>query len=68
MYDKLEHLVTLAKDNFNLFIMGDFNAAVSCEVLQYIYLGKFGYENMNSRGQKLVKFCEQYKLIISSTV
>lgn len=68
MYDRLEDLVILVKDNSNLFIKGDFNAAVSCQVSQYIYLGKFGYENMNSRGQKQVEFCEYYELIISSTV
>lgn len=31
-YEQLEDLVILAKDNSNLFIMGDFNAAVSCQV------------------------------------
>ncbi|KAF0771492.1 craniofacial development protein 2-like [Aphis craccivora] len=30
MYDQLEDLVTLVKDNSNYFIKGDFNAAVSC--------------------------------------
>jgi len=68
MYDQLEDLVTLGKDNSNLFIMRAFNAAVSCQVTEYIYLGKFGYENINSRVQNLVEFCEQYELIISSTV
>lgn len=68
IYDQLQDLVTLAKDNSNLFIMRDFNAAVSCQVTQYIYLGNLDYENMNSRVQKLVEFCEQYELIISSTV
>jgi hypothetical protein len=48
--------------------MGDFNAVVGRQISHYTCLGKFGYGNMNSRGEKLIEFCEQYKLIISNTV
>ncbi|VVC25567.1 Endonuclease/exonuclease/phosphatase [Cinara cedri] len=48
--------------------MGDFNAAMDCQVSQYTCLGKFGYEIRNPREERLIGFCEQYELNISNTI
>ncbi|XP_025425301.1 craniofacial development protein 2-like [Sipha flava] len=65
MYVQVEELLQLTENNANIFITGDFNASVSCEGSNNS--GKFGLENVNERGKRLIEFCKQHELIISNT-
>ena len=53
------------KDKKNLSLMGDWNSHVGTkEKEERATMGNFGYGIQNERGWKLIRFCEEFNLII----
>uniref|UniRef100_A0A8D8U352 Craniofacial development protein 2 n=1 Tax=Cacopsylla melanoneura TaxID=428564 RepID=A0A8D8U352_9HEMI len=68
VYEQLEELLILTEDKSNVILMGDFNASVGSSLSNQGCVGKFGFGNMNARGERLLEFCEQYEMIITNTM
>lgn len=68
MYKQLEELMRLTETKSNVFIMGDFNASVGNQTSEQGCVGKFDLGSINKRGEKLIKFCEQFQLNITNTM
>lgn len=51
-----------------LVITGNFNARVGADALESETLGKYGHGDSNVRGQVLVDFCAEHKLVILNTL
>ena len=60
-------LAKILKRNM-LIITGDFNARVGQDAEEKKVLGKYGHGSRNDRGQTLVDFCSEHKLIITNTL
>jgi len=67
IYEKIEELISLTNSKENLIIMGDWNAIVG-ESTDSREVGKYGLGTRNERGDRLVEFCRQHDLIITSTL
>ena len=51
-----------------LLITGDFNARVGEDAEESEVLGRYGHGERNERGQTLVDFCAEHKLVITNTL
>lgn len=49
MYGKLEELLNITEEKFNVFIIGEFIASVREQILTSIHLGRYGFGNQNDR-------------------
>src|SRR5713101_4722301 len=67
MYDQIEELIDEEKGNTHLIIMGDWNAVVG-EKKEYKIAGNFGLVKRNERGERLIEFCKENKMIITNTL
>lgn len=61
MYERLEEVLDETKGTDYVIIMGDWNAVVG-EGAEGKIIGKYGLGKRNSRGDKLVEFCERREL------
>ena len=66
IYEVLEEKMSKIKGKEYTVIMGDWNASVG-EGGEENYIGKYGLGKRNDRGQKLVEFCKQQKLLVTNT-
>lgn len=67
MYDSLDELLGITRDNDNVIIMGDFNA-VAGEGQDNQIIGKYGLGTRNIRGERLVNFCKQNNFLVTNTM
>lgn len=67
VYEDIEELLKLIKQNDNLIIMGDFNAVIG-EGSDGKEVGNYGLGKRNDRGDRLLEFCRQHELVISNTL
>ena len=51
-----------------VLITGDFNARVGEDAKESDVLGKYGHGERNDRGQMLIDFCADHKLVITNTL
>ena len=65
-YEEVEKCLKQVKSNEILLILGDFNAKVGKEKFKDI-AGQHGLGKRNKRGERLLNFCEEKKLIITNT-
>ncbi|XP_023233867.1 craniofacial development protein 2-like [Centruroides sculpturatus] len=66
-YENLKESVEMAKSNDIIIVMGDFNAKVGNEKISEC-MGQYGLGKRNKRGDRLIQFCEENKLIITNTL
>jgi hypothetical protein len=66
VYAGIEELMKHTKPQDNVIIMGDFNALVG-EGRKGREVGNFGLGKRNARGERIMEFCRQNGMIISST-
>ena len=64
--DKLEQISQTVKGRENLIVMGDWNAVVG-EQKEENCVGEFGLGRRNDRGQRLIEFCKQLKMVVTNT-
>ena len=64
-YETLQILVTDFGNNRELVIIGDFNARTGCSSNSHI-IGRFGEEECNDNGARLIDLCEQNSLKITN--
>lgn len=67
VYDLLDELLGITRDNDNVIIMGDINAVVG-EGQDNQIIGKYGLRTRNSRGERLVNFCNQNNFLVTDTM
>lgn len=65
-YSSLEQLTSLTKSQDINIIMGDFNAKVGKGKEEDV-VGNYGLGMRNDRGDRLIRFCVEKKLVISNT-
>ena len=66
-YEDLQDLLELTPQKDVLFIIGDWNAKVGSQGTPGV-TGKFGLGIRNEAGQRLIEFCQENALIITSTL
>ena len=66
VYEKLEQLSQNVKGTEYLIVMGDWNAVVG-EQKEENCVGEFGLGKRNDRGQRLIEFCKQQKMVVTNT-
>jgi hypothetical protein len=66
LYEKLEQLSQKVKVTEYLIVMGDWNAVV-VEQKEEKCVGEFGLRKRNDRGQRLMEFCKQQKMVLTNT-
>lgn len=66
-YENISELITNIKGEENLILLGDWNATVG-EGAEGNVVGKFGLGRRNERGERLIEFCTQHKLVITNTI
>lgn len=66
LYKEIKELMGLVKKSEGLIIMGDFNAKVGQGRVEDV-VGDFGLGDRNNRGDKLIQFCQEEKLVITNT-
>jgi len=66
VYEKLEQMSQNVKGKEYLIIMGDWNAVVGDQKEENC-VGEFGLGDRNDRGQRLLEFCKQLKLVVTNT-
>ena len=66
IYEGLEEIVKAQNGNDNVVIMGDWNAVVG-EGKDGSEVGEFGLGNRNERGERLVEFSKNNKLVVTNT-
>ena len=66
-YEDLQDLLELTLKKDVLFIIGDWNAKVSCQELPGV-TGKFGLGVQNEAGQRLTELCQENALVIADTL
>lgn len=49
-------------------MIGDFNALAGSQMTGHECVGKFELVNTNERGEKMIKFCEPFEMIITNTM
>jgi exonuclease III len=67
LYSQIEELIRREEKDSCIVVMGDMNAVVG-EGKEDKIIGKFGYGVRNERGDMLVNFCRENKLIITNTL
>ena len=65
-YQEIQNGIKYAKSDEVVCIMGDFNAKVGDERYQNI-VGMHGLGRRNKRGERLIQFCNENKLIIANS-
>ena len=65
-YDEIQTAIKNVKTDDILCVMGDLNAKVGKERTTDI-TGQYGLGTWNKRGERLIEFCQQSKLIITNT-
>ena len=66
LYEEMDQILEEQSGKDNVVILGDWNAVVG-EGQDEKEVGKFGLGKRNDRGEKLVEFCRQKKLMITNT-
>ena len=66
-YEDLQDLLELTPKKDVLFIIGDQNAKVGSQKIPGV-TGKFDLRVQNEAGQRLIEFCQENALVISSTL
>lgn len=66
IYEQIETLLKSETGKFNTVLLGDWNAVVG-EGREKDTVGKFGLGKRNSRGEKLIEFCERNRFMIANT-
>ena len=66
LYDEIQTAIKNVKTDDILCVMGDLNAKVGKERTTDI-TGQYGLGTRNKRGERLIEFCQQNKLIITNT-
>ena len=64
--EELDCLIKAEKGNTNLIVMGDWNCIIG-EGQDEKEVGAFGLGTRNERGERLVEFCRQRKLVATNT-
>ena len=64
-YEDLQDLLKLTPKKDVHFIIGDWNAKVGSQETLGV-TDKFGLGEQNETGQKLIKFCQENKLVIAN--
>lgn len=67
VYDKVHEVLTMTKAGENVIILGDWNASVGEQNDGYI-VGNYGLGKINERGERLIQFCTQHKLVLANTL
>lgn len=65
-YKQAEQLLSITKKHDINIIVGDMNAKVGRREVKGI-VGKYGLEDRNDRGDRLVQFCQEQDLVITNT-
>ena len=65
IYEQLDCLIKAEKGNDNLIVMGDWNCIIG-EGKDENEVGAFGPGARNERGERLVEFCRERKLVVIS--
>ena len=66
IYEQLNDLIEEEKGSDNLVVMGDWNSVIG-EGQDGKEVGAFGLGTRNERGERLVDFCQQRKMVIANT-
>ena len=66
LYQKIQNAIKYAKSDEDICIMGDLNAKVGDERYQNI-VEMHGLGRRNERGERLIQFCKEKKLVIANT-
>ena len=66
-YEDLQDLLELTPQKDVLFIIGDWNTKVGSQETPGL-TGKFGLGIQNEEGQRLIEFCQENTLVITSTL
>ena len=67
-YEQLQRTINETPNQDILILMGDFNAKVGQDHHNWPdVIGKFGYGDMNQRGENLLSFCAKNDLYITNT-
>ena len=66
MYEQLDCLIKAENGNTNLIVMGDWNCIIG-EGQDGKEVGAFGLGTRNERGERLIEFCRQRKLVVTNT-
>ena len=64
-YEKIENVIQRIKSGEVTCIMGDFNSKVGTKLENTVE--RYGLGDMNEHGERLVEFCQQHNLVITST-
>lgn len=67
IYEEIDELIRIVRGDENLIVMGDWNAVVG-EGREGNLIGEYGLGIRNERGERLLEFCEKYKLVIANTL
>lgn len=62
--EKIDELMKFSKEKDNHIVLGDFNASVG-ENVKSRWICKHGLGKMNTRGARLLDFCEQYEMFVT---
>lgn len=65
-YDEIQQAIECSKSGEILCVMGEMSAKVGSTAYTNV-VRKFGVGDINNRGERLIQFCEQNKLMIAST-
>ena len=66
-YEGIQDLLELTQEKRYPFIIGDWNAKVGSQETPGV-TGKFGLGVWNEAGQRLIEFCQENSLVITSTL
>ena len=66
-YEELQRMIKQVKSTDVVVVMGDFNAKIGKGRQQDI-VGDFGIGTRNERGERLLQFCLENKLIVTNTL
>uniref|UniRef100_A0A8D8TK36 Craniofacial development protein 2 n=1 Tax=Cacopsylla melanoneura TaxID=428564 RepID=A0A8D8TK36_9HEMI len=66
-YKDVETAMKQTKSRDITIVLGDFNAKVG-ESLQNECMGRFGLGERNDRGDRLLQFCQEHKMVLTNTL
>lgn len=66
-YEDVSSVLLKLKAHECNIVMGDFNAKIGEDIVHGV-VGRFGLGERNERGDRLVQFCQEQKLIIANTL